>query len=59
METRRMKFKSKRAEKNVPFDKREIKEVVEQIESGVPRREILSQYGMHESTCLILESIQL
>ncbi|KAA8476137.1 hypothetical protein F1649_20325, partial [Arcticibacter tournemirensis] len=50
METRRVKFKSKRAEKNVPFDKRKIKEIVEQIESGIPRREILSEYGMHEST---------
>ncbi|TQM48589.1 hypothetical protein BDE36_4125 [Arcticibacter tournemirensis] len=50
METKRGGKKSTRENKNVPFDKREIETIVEMIESGVPRREIRSQYGMHEST---------
>jgi len=50
METKRAGKKSTRENKNVPFDKREIETIVEMIESGVPRREIRSQYGMHEST---------
>lgn len=50
MEPKRIQYKSTREEKNAPFDKRKIKEMVQQIESGIPRREIRSQYGMHEST---------
>ncbi|PWG77873.1 helix-turn-helix domain-containing protein [Pararcticibacter amylolyticus] len=50
MESKRRKAKSEREGKHTPFDKREIKKIVEEIESGVPRREILSRYGMHEST---------
>src|SRR5690554_2515554 len=42
--------KSTRADKFVPFDKLEISKIVQMIESGVPRRKILEQYGMHGST---------
>lgn len=50
METKRAGKKSTRDNKNVPFDKREIETIVQKIESGVPRREILREYGMHKST---------
>jgi transposase len=50
MEDKRSKRKSSRTDKRIPFDKREIIKIVGMIESGVPRREILCQYGMHHST---------
>ncbi len=50
MQEKRSKWKSSRTDKHVPFDKREITKIVGMIESGVPRREVLSQYGMHHST---------
>ncbi|WP_374163978.1 transposase [Arcticibacter sp. MXS-1] len=50
METKRRKLRSIRSERNTRFDKREIQRIVERIESGVPRRDILKEYGMHEST---------
>lgn len=40
----------KRDNKKQVFDKRLVKEIVKDIESGVPRRDIITEYGMTKST---------
>lgn len=50
MLSEKVKIKSIRPNKHLPFDKREIQEIVQLIESGVPRRDIIAQYGMHIGT---------
>lgn len=44
------RINSVRPNKHLPFNKREIQEIVQLIESGVPRRDIIAKYGMHIGT---------
>ena len=41
---------STRADKNIPFDKRLIKDIVLQVEQGLPRKEACFTYGMKYET---------
>ncbi len=40
----------KRDNKRQVFDKRLVKEIVEAVESGIPRRDLMAQYGMTTGT---------
>jgi transposase len=50
METKETEFiYSERASKSQNFDKRFIQHIVDLVEQGVPRRDLIDQYGMSAS----------
>jgi transposase len=53
METTEQEFSySKRESKQQAFDKRLIKHIVSLIEQGIPRRDLMKEYGMSSSTLI-------
>lgn len=57
METTEQEFDySKRESNQQPFDKRLIKHIVSLVEQGIPRRDLMKEYGM--SACTLVDWVQ-
>ncbi|MBB5441409.1 transposase [Pedobacter sp. AK017] len=52
METTEKEFIFSERGKGQPYDKRLIKQVIDQLREGVPRREVMQKYGMVQDTLI-------